>query len=38
MNGLLTYDRDLVKVEEETVKKLNQKIYEEFERCTHTGQ
>ena len=38
VNGLLTYDRDLVKVEEETVKKLNQKIYEEFERCTHTGQ
>lgn len=38
VNGLLTYDRDLVKVEEETVKKLNQQIYEEFKRCTHTGQ
>lgn len=34
VNGLLTYDRDIVKMEEETVKQLNRKIYEEFERCT----
>lgn len=34
VNGLLTYDRDRVKVEEETVRQLNREIYEEFERCT----
>lgn len=34
VNGLLTYDRDIVKMEEETVKQLNKEIYEEFERCT----
>ncbi len=36
VNGLLTYDRHIVKIEEETVKQLNREIYEEFERCTIT--
>lgn len=34
VNGLLTYDREIVKVEEMTIKQLNREIYEEFNRCT----
>ena len=34
VNGLLTYDREIVKVEEKTVRQLNREIYQVFKNCT----
>ena len=34
INGVFTYDREIVKLEEDTVRELNQRLYDEFDALT----
>ena len=34
VNGVFTYDREIVKLEEDVVQKLNQRLYDEYEMLT----
>ena len=34
INGVFTYDREVTKLEEETVRALNARLYEEFDALT----
>ena len=34
INGVFTYDREVVKLEEDVVRELNQKLYDEYEKLT----
>ena len=34
INGVFTYDREIVKLEEDVVRELNQKLYDEYEKLT----
>ncbi|MCI8661031.1 MAG: glycoside hydrolase family 2 [Lachnospiraceae bacterium] len=38
INGVMTYDREVIKLNSETVQKLNQKLYERFENAVRNRQ